>query len=96
MPRVDEVEIRGTVIGSLPNATFRVSLDTGQVVLATVSGKMRMHRIRVLEGDVVTVLMTPYDSSRGRIVHRFRGNEVVVEEPVPEADVPGVEPTEPS
>ena len=65
-------EFSGIVTEKLPNTMFRVELEDGRTVLATISGKMRMYRIRILEGDAVTVLMTPYDDSRGRIVFRER------------------------
>src|SRR3989344_3919465 len=72
MIKEGEIEISGVITTCLTNATFRVQLEDGRLVLASVSGKMRLHRIRVLEGDSVTVLMTPYDSARGRITHRQR------------------------
>ncbi|NLN29485.1 MAG: translation initiation factor IF-1 [Firmicutes bacterium] len=66
----DVIEVEGTVIEPLPNAMFRVELDNGHVVLAHISGKMRMHFIRIIPGDRVTVELSPYDLSRGRIVYR--------------------------
>lgn len=66
------IEVQGTVIEPLPNAMFRVELDNGHKVLAHISGKMRMHFIRILPGDRVTVELSPYDLSRGRIVYRFK------------------------
>ena len=66
------IELSGTVLETLPNAMFRVELENGHVILAHVSGKMRMHYIRILPGDRVTVQMTPYDLSKGRITYRFR------------------------
>ena len=66
------IQIEGTVIEALPNAMFRVELDKGHKVLAHISGKMRMHFIRILPGDRVTVELSPYDLSRGRIVYRFK------------------------
>lgn len=66
----DVIEVEGTVIEPLPNAMFRVELDNGHVVLAHISGKMRMHFIRIIPGDKVTVELSPYDLSRGRIVYR--------------------------
>ena len=66
------IELEGTITESLPNAMFRVELDTGHKVLAHISGKMRMHYIRILPGDKVTVEMTPYDLSRARIVFRAK------------------------
>ena len=66
------IQVEGTVIEPLPNAMFRVVLDNGHRVLAHVSGKMRMHYIRILPGDKVTVELTPYDLTRGRIVFRAK------------------------
>lgn len=68
----EPIEVEGTVIEPLPNATFRVELDNGHKVLAHISGKMRMHYIRILPGDRVVVELSPYDLSRGRIVYRHR------------------------
>ncbi|HEC24702.1 translation initiation factor IF-1 [Candidatus Acidulodesulfobacterium sp. H_13] len=67
----DLIEVEGTVVEPLPNAMFRVELENGYKVLAHISGKMRMHYIKILSGDKVTVQLSPYDLSRGRIV--FRG-----------------------
>ena len=64
------IELEGTIVESLPNAMFRVELDNGHKVLAHISGKMRMHYIRILPGDTVKVEMSPYDLTRGRIVYR--------------------------
>ncbi len=72
MPKQDVIELEGTVIEPLPNAMFRVELDNGHKVLAHISGKMRMHFIRILPGDKVTVELSPYDLSRGRITYRKR------------------------
>lgn len=72
MPKKDVIRMEGTVIEVLPNAMFRVELDNGLLVLAHVSGKMRMHYIRILPGDRVTVELTPYDLTRGRIVYRYK------------------------
>src|SRR6476661_6537547 len=66
------IEIEGTVIESLPNAMFRVELQNGHKVLAHISGKMRMHYIRILPDDRVVVELSPYDLSRGRIVYRYK------------------------
>ena len=66
------IEIEGTVVESLPNAMFRVELQNGHQVLAHISGKMRMHYIRILPGDKVTVQLTPYDLSKARIVFRAK------------------------
>ena len=70
--RDDVIEVEGTVVEPLPNAMFRVQLETGHKVLAHVSGKMRMHYIRILPGDKVTVELSPYDLNRGRITYRFK------------------------
>ena len=72
MSKVDEIEVRGTVIDPLPNAMFKVELENGHVVLAHVSGKIRMNYIRILPGDKVTVALSPYDLQRGRIVYRYK------------------------
>ena len=66
------IEIEGAVIEALPNAMFRVELSNGHKVLAHISGKMRMHYIRILPGDRVQVELTPYDLSRGRITYRYK------------------------
>ena len=68
----DTLEVRGTVLEPLPNAMFRVQLETGHKILAHASGKMRMNFIRILPGDKVTVEITPYDLTRGRITYRFK------------------------
>lgn len=70
MPKGDAIEVTGTVLESLPNAMFRVELDNGHKVLAHISGKMRMHYIKILPGDKVTIELSPYDLSRGRITYR--------------------------
>jgi translation initiation factor IF-1 len=72
MPKEDAIEVEGTVIETLPNAMFRVELDKGHRVLAHISGKMRLHFIKILPGDKVTVELSPYDLSRGRIVYRAK------------------------
>ena len=72
MPKEDIIEIQGSVLETLPNAMFRVQLDNGHTILAHISGKMRMHFIRILPGDKVTVEMSPYDLTRGRITYRFK------------------------
>jgi translation initiation factor IF-1 len=64
------IELTGTVLEPLPNAMFRVELENGHVILAHISGKMRMHYIKILPGDKVKVEMTPYDLTKGRIVYR--------------------------
>jgi len=70
MAKEEPIELEGTVLESLPNAMFRVGLDNGHKVLAHISGKMRMYFIKILPGDRVTMLFSPYDLNRGRIVHR--------------------------
>ncbi len=70
MAKEEAIEVQGTVIEPLPNAMFRVELENGHKVLAHISGKMRMHYIKILPGDTVTVELTPYDLTRGRIVYR--------------------------
>lgn len=72
MAKEEGVQVEGTVIEPLPNAMFRVELENGHKVLAHISGKMRMHWIRILPGDKVTVELSPYDLSRGRIVYRYK------------------------
>jgi translation initiation factor IF-1 len=72
VPKKDAIEIEGTVIEPLPNAMFRVELDNGHKVLAHISGKMRMHYIRILPGDRVLVELSPYDLTRGRVVYRYK------------------------
>jgi translation initiation factor IF-1 len=72
MAKKKGIQVEGTVIEALPNAMFRVELDKGHKVLAHISGKMRMHFIRILPGDRVTVELSPYDLTRGRIVYRFK------------------------
>jgi len=72
MSKEEQIEMEGTVIDALPNTMFRVELDNGHVVLAHISGKMRKNYIRILKGDKVTVEMTPYDLSKGRITFRHK------------------------
>lgn len=72
MPKGDAIEVEGTVVEPLPNAMFRVELDNGHKVLAHISGKMRMHYIRILPGDRVKVELSPYDLARGRITFRVK------------------------
>lgn len=71
MPKGEAIEVEGTVVEALPNAMFRVELDGGHRVLAHVSGKMRIHYIKILPGDRVKVELSPYDLTRGRIVYRL-------------------------
>jgi translation initiation factor IF-1 len=70
MPKEEPIRVQATVVEALPNARFRVELEDGHRVLAHVSGKMRMHFIRILPGDEVTLEMSPYDLTKGRIVYR--------------------------
>jgi translation initiation factor IF-1 len=72
MAKEDAIEVEGIVVEPLPNAMFRVELPNGHRILAHISGKMRMHFIRILPGDKVTVELSPYDLSRGRIVYRAK------------------------
>lgn len=72
MAKEDSIEMQGVVLENLPNATFRVKLENGHVVLGHISGKMRKNYIRILPGDKVTVEMTPYDLSRARIIFRAK------------------------
>jgi translation initiation factor IF-1 len=71
-PKEDAIVLEGTVVEPLPNAMFKVELENGHQVLAHSSGKMRMHRIRILPGDRVQVEITPYDLKRGRITYRYK------------------------
>ncbi len=71
MPKKDAIEVEGTVVEPLPNAMFRVELANGHKVLAHVSGKIRLHYIRILPGDRVLIELSPYDLTRGRITYRF-------------------------
>ncbi len=72
MAKEDVIEVEGIVKEPLPNAMFKVELDNGHEVLAHVSGKIRMHFIRILPGDKVTVQLSPYDLTRGRITYRYK------------------------
>ncbi len=72
MPRKEAIEVEGTVVESLPNAMFHVKLANGHQVLAHISGKIRLHYIRILPGDRVLVELSPYDLSRGRITYRLK------------------------
>ena len=72
MTKEEAIEVQGTILENLPNATFKVELENGQSILAYVSGKMRMHFIKILPGDKVTVELSPYDLSKGRITYRFK------------------------
>ena len=72
MAKEPPVKVDGTITDTLPNATFKVELESGHKVLAHVSGKMRMHFIKILPGDKVTVELSPYDLTRGRIIYRYK------------------------
>ena len=72
MSKVDVIEVEGVVVEALPNAMFKVKLENDHIVLAHVSGKMRMNFIRILPGDRVTLELTPYDLNRGLITYRFK------------------------
>ncbi len=72
MGKEDVIEVQGVVTETLPNAMFRVELENKHMILAHISGKMRMHFIRILPGDKVTVELSPYDLTRGRITYRFK------------------------
>ena len=72
MAKEESIQVEGTVLEALPNAMLRVELENGHKVLAHVSGKMRMHLIKILAGDKVTVALSPYDLTRGRIIYRYK------------------------
>ena len=72
MAKQDSIEVEATVVEALPNTMFKVKLENGVIILAHVSGKIRMHYIRILPGDRVTVEISPYDLTRGRITYRFK------------------------
>jgi translation initiation factor IF-1 len=72
MSKEDAIEVEGTVLEPLPNAMFKVELDNGHKILAHISGKMRLHFIRILSGDKVKVQLSPYDLTRGRIIYRYK------------------------
>ena len=76
MAKEDHLEMNGKVIDTLPNTMFRVQLENGHVVIAHISGKMRKNYIRILTGDIVTVEMTHYDLSKGRITYRSKDNKM--------------------
>ena len=72
MSKEESIEVEGTILEPLPNAMFRVELENGHKVLAHISGKMRLHFIRILSGDKVKVQLSPYDLTRGRITYRYK------------------------
>ena len=75
MAKEDAIEVEGTIVEPLPNAMFQVELDNGHKVLAHISGKMRMHYIKIRPGDRVTVELSPYDLTRGRVTFRAKGGK---------------------
>jgi len=75
MAKEEAIEVEGVIVEPLPNAMFRVELDNGHKVLAHISGKMRMHYIKILPGDRVTVELSPYDLTRGRVTFRSKGGK---------------------
>ena len=83
MPKQDAIEVEGKVVENLPNAMFRVELPNGHKILAHISGKMRMHYIRILPVDVVTVELSPYDLGRGRITFRQKSRNSATPPRVP-------------
>lgn len=83
MPKEDHIEMPGVVVDTLPNTVFRVKLENGHIVTAHISGRMRKNYIRILTGDKVTVELTPYDLSRGRIIYRDTGKPRAPEEETP-------------
>ncbi len=72
MAKEEPIKVDGTIVETLPNATFRVKLENDHKVLAHISGKMRMHFIKILPGDKVTIELSPYDLTRGRIIYRYK------------------------
>ena len=72
MAKEDTIEVNGKIVDTLPNATFKVELENGQIIMAYISGKMRMHFIKILPGDKVLVELSPYDLTKGRITYRFK------------------------
>ncbi len=72
MPKEENIEVQGKIVETLPNANFKVELENGQIVMAYISGKMRMHYIKILPGDRVQVELSPYDLTKGRITYRFK------------------------
>lgn len=87
MSKEDHIEMEGTVMETLPNTMFRVKLDNGHLILAHISGKMRKNYIRILTGDAVTVEITPYDLSKGRITFRHKDGKPAPA-PTPSAETP--------
>ena len=79
MAKADVIEIEGKVVEKLPNAMFKVELENGHIVLAHISGKLRMHYIKILPGDTVTIEMSPYDLTKGRIIWRDKEKQLKLE-----------------
>ncbi len=73
MPKEDSIELEGTVIETYPNATFKIKLENGHVILGFISGKIRMNYVKILAGDRVKVELSPYDLTKGRITYRYSG-----------------------
>lgn len=88
MSKEDHIEMEGTVMETLPNTMFRVTLDNGHMVLAHISGKMRKNYIRILTGDAVTVELTPYDLTKGRITFRHKDGKPAPAAPAPTDTTP--------
>lgn len=72
MPKEDNIELNGLIVETLPSAMFKVKLESGQEIMAYISGKMRMHYIKILPGDKVLVELSPYDLTKGRITYRYK------------------------
>jgi len=72
MAKEETIEVQGKIVETLPNATFKVEIESGQIVTAYISGKMRMHFIKILPGDKVLVELSPYDLTQGRITYRYK------------------------
>lgn len=94
MAKEEQIEMEGTVVDTLPNTMFRVELENGHVVIAHISGKMRKNYIRILKGDKVTVQLTPYDLTKGRITFRSRDGKSGPGQPGPADTKPTETPTE--
>jgi translation initiation factor IF-1 len=86
MAKEEQIEMEGTVIDALPNTMFRVQLENGHIVFAHISGKMRKNYIRILKGDKVTVEITPYDLTKGRITFRHKNNSTRSTSSTPSAE----------
>jgi len=91
MAKEESIEMQGVVVDALPNTIFRVKLENGHIVMAYISGRMRKHYIRILTGDRVTVELTPYDLTRGRIVYRDAGKKPATPPPDKTPETPDTE-----